>query len=429
MATNYTLYNEKSIFNSCAEDSEEDAVKYLNCPDNFRPFNEGLTELLENSGFTGNTSDTDALADYLISKLDAIHSAITPQTIYSWFSAEHRPKIEPSSRERMYEICFSLHLPIEKVRWFFNHVYYDRAFNCHTCEEAIYYYCFLHHLDYNAAKDLIQTVKTSSPSEDFSDTENNINYTTFVQNQAEYSSSIEEFLHFLIENKNAFDTWNQSAISQINAMLEEITGAEDTKPFLKKLKITLKTLTDKGGTLKDTDITGINQCGLLIQEIYADACDSSEPIPAYMNELLTKRNVFASSFILDRILTTMTGFSKDCEVPYIVKNNFPSKKTLSDILSESKNGTLKLYDSIRKVLILLNFYIYWCNIRLHPFEAQNCDSDALFEIYRDEADYLLESCGYQPLFAGNPYDWLFLKASKNEDPLFFFRNCMGEILE
>ena len=88
----------------------------------------------------------------------------------------------------------------------------------------------------------------------------------------------------------------------------------------------MKTLINKGETLKDTDITGINQCGLLIQEIYADACDSSEPIPAYMDELLTKRNVFASSFILDRILTTMTGFSKDCEVPYIVKNNFPSKK-------------------------------------------------------------------------------------------------------
>lgn len=439
MDINYTQYNEKSIFDYSLSEEEEDAINYLNSPDNFRPFKQGLTELLIKSGFHGDTSDTEALSQYLISKLAAIYSTITPQTVFSWFSGEHRPKVEPGSRERMYEICFALHLPIEDVRWFFHHVYYDRAFNCHTYEEAIYYYCFLHTLDYNTAKKLIHTVETSSPSQDFSDTENNANYTTFVQNQAEECSSTEEFLHFLIENKNSFTVWNQSAISQINSMLEEIIGSDDTKPLVKNLKKSINTLIEKhenGSSgkmsyLNDTQIATINQCGLLIRELYEDANDyasSSENLLYDMKSSLDKRNPFTISFMLDRILTTMTGFSKKCDVPYIVKNNFPSKKTLSDILSDSKNGTLKLYDSIRKILILLNFYIYWCNIRLTPVETENSDINKLSEIYRDEADYLLESCGYEPLFAGNPYDWLFLCASKNEQPLSFFRSCMLEIL-
>ena len=50
MSINYTLYNENSISNSCSEDLEEDVINYLNHPDNFRLFNEGLTELLEKSG-------------------------------------------------------------------------------------------------------------------------------------------------------------------------------------------------------------------------------------------------------------------------------------------------------------------------------------------------------------------------------------------
>ena len=47
----------------------------------------------------------------------------------------------------------------------------------------------------------------------------------------------------------------------------------------------------------------------------------------------------------------------------------------------------------------------------------------------DEANALLHKCGYEDLFEGNPYDWVFICSAKNDEPLEFFRSCVNELLE
>ena len=74
------------------------------------------------------------------SKLKDIGSTISRATVMSWFTGNHRPKVEAGSRPKIYELCFAMQLTYEETVWFFQHVYYDRAFNCHNIREAVYYY-------------------------------------------------------------------------------------------------------------------------------------------------------------------------------------------------------------------------------------------------------------------------------------------------
>ena len=72
-------------------------------------------------------------------------------------------------------------------------------------------------------------------------------------------------------------------------------------------------------------------------------------------------------------------------------------------------------------MLLFHFYVFWCAFKLGDFGDED---GKLSEIYRDEADVLLEECGYEPLYAGNPFDWVFLFSAGHENPLETFRNIL-----
>ena len=102
---------------------------------------------------------------------------------------------------------------------------------------------------------------------------------------------------------------------------------------------------------------------------------------------------------------------------------------MSDILSEQKVSLSKSYDGIRKMIILLDFYSFWVNIKLGISDMSEYSASERFTTYIDEANALLHKCGYEDLFEGNPYDWVFICSAKNDEPLDFFRSCVNELLE
>lgn len=155
------------------------------------------------------------LSTYLIERLRKINSSIGAGTVNSWFSGNHSPKIEAGSRNKIYEICFALELSYEETVWFFQHVYYDRAFNCHTITEAIYYYCFLHNQTYTDAQEIIQYVENAPTLA--TDSEETANYTQFVKNHIGELQSVAELKEFLIQNKQNFNSWNKSALKHLTS--------------------------------------------------------------------------------------------------------------------------------------------------------------------------------------------------------------------
>lgn len=127
-----------------------------------------MTELLQKVNFQGDLSSVQEKSDFLMKKLREINSTITDKTVWAWLSGEYRPKIEPHSRPQMYEICFALNLNLEQVQCFFNHVYFDRTFNCQIISEVFYYYAFLKNLNYFEANKIISDIETA-PIEKISD--------------------------------------------------------------------------------------------------------------------------------------------------------------------------------------------------------------------------------------------------------------------
>ena len=101
---------------------------------------------------------------------------------------------------------------------------------------------------------------------------------------------------------------------------------------------------------------------------------------------------------------------------------------MSDVLSDEKISVSKSYDSIRKMIILLDFYCFWVDIKLNPDEYSELSSKERQKIYVEEINSSLYECGYEELYAGNPYDWIFLCSAISEKPLEFFRSYMSELI-
>ena len=448
MSSSYTKMMNNSIDYFYDDNAETSGMKFLTNPNTFRPFSEGLTNLLERSGYSGSLEDIDEKSNYLYDKLQTAGSKTGKKTVKSWFEGTRRPKVQHDSRQKIYEICFALKLSIPDVKWMFNHVYFDRCFNFHNIEEAVYYFCLKQHLPYVKAKEMIEkieneTEKSQNEESAIDELENEeINYTKFVQAQVESFKTEEEVIKFLELQKNNFEEWNHSAYKEIKKYYKKIMEEADEEQEKNRAKTSEEIVVDlkdeiakkmKGNGNKNIISTpDIDQCGLLIQELVWDAkrFKGGDTVCDYLSEAL-KGNVFSSIFFLNQMWINPTKSFKKGSIPSIVSNNFPSIKVLSNVLDDEKIERSESYDSIRKVLILLQFYCFWCERKLErdTSEYMMDEIDNLYETYIDEANTSLTDVGYEELYPGNPYDWIFLYSAKKDAPLEFFREMMGLIME
>lgn len=440
MIQNYTKYNQESISHYRSYEEIEEAVDFLKNPDSFRSFDKGLIELLRRKNYPGDLHNPFEMSEYLYSKLKEIHASIEYETVFSWFCGEHRPKIESNSRQKIYEICFALHLTYQETVWFFQHVYYDRAFNCHTVTEAVFFYAFLNGIPYETSLKIIDEIDQAPIDvNDYSDA--GPNYTQFVQNRICEFQSTDELKAFLTANKENFTSWNHSALETLEKLRKELVASDHAKEGIDNLKRTLsrqrkaQNKENHTGSKEKEDLSSLSrdyyeECGLLIKELFYDAAkpDCYTSPGRYVLEAIQGKNIQKNTFLLDRLLCTVSGIPKTDQIPYIVRNNFPSKKVMSDLLSESKISVSKSYDAIRKMIVLLDFYSFWVRIKIGLTDVSGYTRDDLYEIYLAEANNRLYQCGYEELYAGNPYDWIFLWAAQRESPVDFFRSCIADLL-
>ena len=435
--TNYIKQTTKEY----AKDTDDlyEAVDFFKRSDSFRKFSDGLTELFKRINYDGDLNNKLVMSDYLFEKLQEIGSSVSHETVYGWVSGKHSPKIEAGSRKKIYEICFALDLSYDETLWFFNHVYLDRAFNCHNITEAVYYYAFQNNISYQQAQEIINEIDSSCTDNNISK-ENEI-YTQYIKSRITAFSDINTLKEFLIQNKHEFNQWNKSALKQLKILIEKLTGNESFKPEIEKLKRRLKYNLESTSNSSEKlsnqktfidEIKNNNNCGLIIKEILYDA-DYQQNFEhdekgRYILEKINNKNIFKNSFILDYFLLTSSGIKKSIEIPVAAKLNFPSKKTMSDVLDESKVSTSQSYDAIRKIIILLDFYVFWVEYKLGISDTDDIDPSLIPEIYSDQINETLAVCGYDPLFEGNPYDWLFLCSANSPDPLKFFFECIQELI-
>lgn len=163
------------------------------------------------------------------------------------------------------------------------------------------------------------------------------NYTQFIQRSIANFKSVEELKNFLIHNKENFTIWNQSVLKTLKDLLPQIIGSPESDVKIDTLKRKLKNKVNSSNNYFKIEISDYKECGLLIQEIIYDAQHQvSDPVAQYIRETIEKKTIRSNTFLLERLLASSAGLKKNNNIPYIVRNNFPSKKTFSDVLSEKK---------------------------------------------------------------------------------------------
>lgn len=416
-----TMLNQFWITNYGESDSFKNIMDYLNKAQNFRTFDDGLTEFIKKHGYV----EEDGLepqncikkrTDFLYNKFQEKNIDISKVTLTNYFSGETRPDTKKANRNNVFKLCFAMGLNIEETNDFFNKIYLDRTFNVKNVQELVYYFCIKNKKSYTEACELIKEaediIKNNSSKEQSVSV-----YTNSIKEETDLFTTKEELMRYIQDNKNSFYKYNVTAVEQFNKLLTRVQGSKEDRDFINKLK---KSRLNKISTSEYNQRK--KQCGLVIQDalnqnIIFDTDTTSE--------YTANKDVSSIDFMLFVIYNSSLpigiektySFTNNAHLLKLIKNNFPSKH----IFSKIKKDPLFSFEALRKAMILLAFYEFCFDAQEQGINAGEC-----FDEFLDQTDDMLTSCGMGPLYIGNPYDWLFLFCVKSEQPLNTFREIIDE---
>lgn len=292
-------------------------------------------------------------------------------------------------RETGFRIAFALGMTAEETDEFFRTVMLDRSFDCHTIREAIYYYCIFHGKSYQTAEKLIAAVpqpeKISVPdAEDVLYTKNII---AFLQT----CSEDELLLNYLRENNAQF------GYNQVKA-----------KEFIRLLWT---------GIARENDGFAAQERKYFPVSVKTAASDFNDSTGKVYLQILGLDPDDVRCIETDRTIRPILN-NKDFMHQFAAEN-FPNRQSIEKIL----RGGSTQNDLIRKTLILLVFYQFWMKTALarkayKSYEAGENDRARCLS----ELDQYLLDAGFPEMYAGNPFDWIFIWAAGRESPMQAFRS-------
>ena len=304
--------------------------------------------------------------------------------IRRWFT-EKRPLSNRTSRELVYQFCFAMEMNLEEVTEFFLKVYFECPFNFRVSDEVIYYFCFANGLDYSIAQELKE--KTSAILKQAELEKSKIEFTTAIGAGLKNIHTEKELLQYISENACEFLVNNRTAYLYASELLNECTDL--AKKFF---------------------------------DFENEFNFSEEKNPHHTEK---KQNVDLFLYMLFGIdllqYKKEKSFAKASDFPELVKSNFPLKMQLSKL----KNNEPVSYETMRKALILLEFYAYFASLFYeNRNDAKFCSIEDDYTSFVAETNDLLTSCGYPVLYVRNPFDWLFMHCANQNFPLQEFRNAV-----
>lgn len=391
----YTEYL-KNLRDEISPEDDNYTEELLQVAKSFRDFDEALDDFLFKRGYAGDLYDIDEKVRYIKDKFKEAGISSLPRNLKKWFTEKKR--IE--KRKTAFQFCFAFHLNLEESEEFFRTVCLQRGFDCHYVEEAIYYYAISNHLSYGEAEELIEQAPEDTKGKiDFN---GEVLFTASIIKEINRFKSKEELLLFFRENIEQFGYNNATAYKYITDLWHKI-DMSDGLAEKEKARMALS-----GMQQIETNNKSRSVWNIYLQILGLDGCDEADNSPL---------------FVLDTD-RTLKPFLKDNDLLHpLAEDSFPDRQGLEAIL----RGEHKSNELVRKTMILLVFYKFWvkrilragnCYAQAEPADAERCHA----EINR----YLLDA-GYPALYAGNPYDWIFLFAMQDTYPLETFRGFMQEL--
>lgn len=388
----------------------------------FRGFDEALTAFMEEHGYMGDLTDVPAKAQFLREKFK-IANVKPPRDFKDWFVPNKK-----FARETAYRICFAFGLSTDETNDFFRCVQFERGFDCHTISEAVYYFCMRNGLSYSEAQEIIDRIPAPKKIKAIPNRE--VLYTGTI---IEYIDSIddkEKLIQYITDNIDDFQYNNATAIKYIQELWTDISKADGLAA--KEGSIIARTYNrfedrhKKGVTDTRSAEVIAEEVRQQEQEVKPDdyvVADSDSSTWTIFSQIIGMSNYMESEYAIkyDRSLTSV--LSENTLMPLNASYCFPSQHSIDRLL----RGELGDNELMRKMLIFLVFYIHWAKIIINKndalYVAKHSDSERCLETINGR----LLDAGYPELYAGNPYDWLFMWSLNDEHPLDAFRTYMGEV--
>ena len=362
----YTEKMEDSLFQQWNIDIEDYSAVRAVLDSEFRSFGDGLLDII-----TTKYGEVDDPVSFIRMKATEhgvpVSSIGSLNTLKSWFHAGPRPKKGDTSRYSMFALAFALKLSVDETTALFHKVYLDRAFNFREPTDIVTFYCLSHGRTWAEAQFFLQQNSCT-------EVDDKTVYTQVLKNQITVLNEDFELIAFLQRHQN-------------NISKRNMTAKKCLESLLVKANIFAQ---------KELDETGI-----------ADQFKGSD----------RSSNSFTYEMIIGISPSGKKGtisLFKNAALPKEIRNRFPEAASFS-----KKNPT---YEELRKMVILLNSYIFWYQV-----QQQHCQFD--LEDYISEMNALMSDCGFSELYMGNPYDWMFMYCTLNEQPLDAFRGLILEVID
>ena len=358
----------------------------------FRGFGEALDSFLLERGFEKDISNVDEKVSYIKEKFREAGIETYPRDMKKWFT--ENKKME--KRSTAFQFCFAFSLNLEECEDFFKRICLQRGFDCHSMEEAVYYYAIKNDLRYREAHILLQQIHEARKGSIREGEE--VLFTDSIIKELEHLESKEALLLFLESNREKFSYNNATAFHYINKIWDRIAGEDGIAQQERKILLREEPMEKVRKKPSSWDIL-LQIFGLL--EVKEDKT---------LEFLHSKR--------------TLKPILKDNQLMHpLAAASFPDRQGLEGIL----RGEHKSYELVRKMIILLVFYQYWTSFFLKKGSLREGSEkkDAARGIAMMNR-YLVDA-GYPVLYEGNPYDWIFLYAMKDAYPMETFRDYMREL--
>lgn len=382
----YTMNMIDTVYDMSQLDQVEDdysaLLDFLNSS-NFRSFGDGLEAIIQKKM----PADFSGTAREYLEKCcqETGISVASSSTRRNWFNGSPRPKKGNKSREDMFALAFALRLNIAETQELFHKIYLDRAYDKRNYRELIFYHCLKKGDTYEHAKKLIAMVSFSDERQDVT------MYTSVIAKETESLVDDMELLAYISSHSHNFNLDNVAAVHAYQRLWEQARLTVDVElGFPKRSSTAIQRVREDMDSKKVTNLR-----------------DKDINSAAFDYETIT-----GQSISIYKASGTKPLSFKNAYLPKEIKTNFPASPALD------KNPSS---EQLRKMIVLLFSYTFWYQIQAKRLEDY-------FDMYIDQLDALLDEIGYPPMYAGNPFDWLFMICSNMDRPLDEFRNILDQIL-
>lgn len=378
-------------------DEDNYIEELLKITSTFRRFDEALDLFLFEHGYEEDITDIDAKVKF-IKQAYKNNDVELPRDIKKWYT-EHKI----IKKKTAFTICFAFGLDVVETEDFMRRILLERGFDCHNIEECVFYYCISRGYTYRHARQLIERIGTVKKDMKV-DGGQELLYTSVILDEIQKFTSDDELIQYVEGKKEQFRYNNVKAYECIHMLWSKIN---DKNGLAYKEKTHLYKTFDDNFTI--TQSKGQDR---------EEKVDSEWAI--YM-QIFGLAGEFSNKCFSDRNLKPI--LKDNALIHPLAEHAFPDRDGLNKVL----NGVHKdmSNDRIRKILVLLLFYRYWCEMALRKksYEAACGDGERCLS----QINSTMIDAGYPTLYAGNPYDWIFLLAIYDNYPLRAFRDYMQEL--